>query len=169
MKNAGLFAILIFRKKLFRKKYLIFISRFVVKIYNKALKCEEKYGVPAAIITAQACIESGYGKDVIIDKYTGENSYNYFGIKAKSNQAYVVADTYEVINGKRDFVKDEHFAKYKNINAGLKAHSKLLKRLYKAPKNTIKSWANSLQTKGYATAPGYAKTILDVIDYWNLK
>lgn len=29
MKNAGLFAILIFRKKLFRKKYLIFISRFV--------------------------------------------------------------------------------------------------------------------------------------------
>lgn len=37
-------------------------KKFVVKTYNKALKYEKEYGIPASVITAQGCYESGYGK-----------------------------------------------------------------------------------------------------------
>ncbi|MCR5836214.1 MAG: glucosaminidase domain-containing protein, partial [Lachnospiraceae bacterium] len=143
-------------------------KKFVVKIYNKALKMEWAYKIPAAIITAQACIESGYGKTVIRDKNTNKNSYNIFGIKAKKGQNYVVAKTKEYVNGRYISI-DAKFAKYKNYNGALIAHAKLLKSDYKPSKNKINEWAYSLQENGYATDPNYARAVLDVISFWKLK
>lgn len=53
-------------------------------VYFYALINEEKSGVPAAITVAQAIQESSAGAAVPIDIYTGEYSYNIFGIKANS-------------------------------------------------------------------------------------
>lgn len=99
----------------------------MVNIYNKALKSEFKYSVPAAIITAQACLESGYGDHI------PNNSNNIFGIKAKKNQAYVISKTKEYIDDNWVY-REEKFAKYKSINAALNAHAKLLSNNYKPKK-----------------------------------
>lgn len=78
-----------------------FKKKFVVKIYNKALKYEAKYNIPAAIMAGQACLESTYGKDVIKDKYSGKNSFNIFGIKAKKGQKYVLQILMNMLKEKR--------------------------------------------------------------------
>lgn len=53
----------------------------------------------AAITTAQAILETSYGKSVPVDIYNGSYSNNLFGIKAHGNQNFVSAYTHEYING----------------------------------------------------------------------
>lgn len=154
-------------------------KKFVVKIYNKALEDEKKYKVPAAITTAQACLESKYGKKVPKDINTGVYSYNLFGIKATRMDVkkgrYVVCSTHEERNGKLEKEID-YFRAYKSYEGSIKAHTKLLKNRYMPSQSSIKrngkieAWCNSLQKKGYATDSSYAKQLKSIIfDTWDLK
>ena len=56
-------------------------SEFVKQVFDEAKKEEALSKVPAAITTAQAILETGYGKSVPTDIYTKQYSYNLFGIK----------------------------------------------------------------------------------------
>lgn len=153
-------------------------SNIVVDIYNKSLVYEKKYDVPAAITTAQACIESSYGKSVPKDIKSGKNSHNLFGIKAtkkdiKKNN-YVFCYTHEYINGSSELVSAK-FTSYKNVATSLQAHARLFKNFYKPKSSFIKkegkkAWAKSMQNKGYVTDPHYEEQLISFIYYtWNLK
>ena len=154
-------------------------KKFVVKIYNKSLIYEGKYKVPAAICTAQACLESQYGKSIPIDKNSKKTSYNLFGMKATKleiqNKLYVECATHEEIDGKltSDSAK---FRKYRSYDESLKYHAILLRDHYKPKittskrKKIIKKWARSLQKRGYATDSHYAEKLESIIfDTWHLK
>lgn len=145
-------------------------KEFVKETYGIARMMEIVTGIPASVVTAQACIESAYGTITPKDKTSGEESYNLFGVKAYGNVPYVICSTREVING-QDIYIDAKFRKYGSYADSLDDHSRILLSNYKkyVTTNTPIAWADVLQKYGYATAPNYSKTILDVIDYWGLR
>jgi len=94
-----------------------------VKVVFEAAKIEEKQsGVPAAITTAQAILETYYGKSVSEDIDTHKYSYNLFGIKAHGNPNYVTVWTHEVINGTRIKIKDKFMA-YDSFEESIKGRT----------------------------------------------
>ena len=56
---------------------------------------EMRTNIPAAIITAQAIYESGYGQNTPKDIETKKESYNLFGIKGSGTAGSVFCWTYE--------------------------------------------------------------------------
>lgn len=70
-------------------------QKFFDKVYAAAKKNEAKTGIPAEITTAQAILESNWGKNVPTDINTKQSSNNLFGIKANGKQKYVQAWTHE--------------------------------------------------------------------------
>ncbi len=75
---------------------------FLNQILVDAFAQDLGYGIPLEIMTAQAILESGWGRSKL-----SKNHFNYFGIKEYRkgrNSAYMV--TNEVVNGKRISKKD---------------------------------------------------------------
>ena len=75
-------------------------KKFVEYVFEQAKINEKTSKIPAAITTAQAILETGYGEYVPTDINTGKYSFNIFGIKAHGNPDFVEDHTREVINGK---------------------------------------------------------------------
>ncbi|PWC09214.1 glycoside hydrolase family 73 protein, partial [Brenneria corticis] len=142
-------------------------KEFVKKVYAAALEEEKKTGVPAAVTTAQAILETGYGKSVPTDINTGKYSYNLFGIKAHGSPNYVENWTHENINGKRVKIIDK-FAAYDSYEESIAGRSEFLRKnkryqsLFES--KDPKVWAQGLQDKGYATDPDYAKKLISIMN-----
>lgn len=121
---------------------------------------EQKYGVPAAITTAQWQLESGGGK------HMPKDSNNPFGIKAKKGQPFVEAMTTEVINGKEVRMMQK-FAKYESLNQAFDEHAKLLATSkYYAKARATKTpgeYADAL-TGVYATDQNYGSKLRKIMD-----
>ena len=124
-----------------------------------AKKAEEKYGVPAAITTAQWQLESGGGKHMP----TGSN--NPFGIKAKAGQESVFAGTQEFEGGQMVSKKQE-FAKFSSLDEAFEEHAKLLARgkAYDKARNasSLEDYADAL-TGTYATDPEYGEKLKSIM------
>jgi flagellum-specific peptidoglycan hydrolase FlgJ len=111
-------------------------------------------------IVAQSILESGYGRKIPKD------SNNFAGIKYAPNLAgvvgYVLADTTEVVNGKKIFVKAK-FSKFADAEAGFRGHIKvLLADRYKNARLNSKSPEEqivAIAKAGYTTTP--SKEYLD--------
>lgn len=134
--------------------------KFINTISESAMASQRKNGIPAAVIIAQACLETGYGKKITKDKYTGKNSNNLFNIKGTGPAGYVIADTYEYGKGKKEKVEAK-FRAYNNFEESFEDHAKLFtknKRYQKAMnyKDDPEKFAEELQKCGYATDPKYA-------------
>lgn len=151
---------------------------FLKEIYPSALEIENKHGIPAVAICAQACLESAWG-----EKRIGNN---IFGIKAKRSDIkkirtltteyttnpseYHDDDVVSItpVNGRYKLKVWQYFADYESIEACLMAHSALLLtdrykhclRWNYSPKRFLICVANS----GYATAPNYKKLMCDMVD-----
>jgi flagellum-specific peptidoglycan hydrolase FlgJ len=147
-------------------------AAFVGKIYSAALADQYRTGVPASISTAQAILESFYGKSVPVDINDGQYSYNLFGIKGSGDAGSVLINTHEVLGGQRVLVQDK-FAAYTSFEASIDDHSNFLSRnsryssLFESTDASV--WANGLQSKGYATDPNYATKLLSIIKRWSIK
>jgi peptidoglycan hydrolase-like protein with peptidoglycan-binding domain len=150
-------------------------------VYFYALINEEKSGVPAAITVAQAIQESSAGAAVPIDIYTGEYSYNIFGIKANSKWLnnggdYVTAKTWEEENG-RKYTTEAKFRKYNSYLESIEDHAKFLTEndrysfLFDLKKddNYLENWAKGLKSAGYATDSEYAVNLIRHINTYGLK
>jgi len=103
-------------------------------LYNRVKAFVDKYGLGIAnsirgtnlffsAVMAQSALESGYGDKI------PEGSNNFGGIKYTPSLSgvvgYVLADTTEVVKGKKVRVK-EKFAKFKDVESGFKAHVQVL-------------------------------------------
>lgn len=133
----------------------------------------EKTGMSAALQTAQAILETGWGQSLPVDKYTGKLSYNLFGIKGNASAGSVISNTWEVYNGV-SFRVDAEFRAYNNVNESWADHKNLLlnKERY-APfrevmhNSTLGAWA--IRRAGYATDPQYPIKLMRIIKQYNLQ
>lgn len=146
-------------------------EEFVRRVFEAAKKEELSSGVPAAITAAQAILETGYGGAVPTDMNTKKYSYNLFGIKGVGPAGSVAVYTHEVIDGKRIKIIGE-FQAYNSFSESISGRTAFLKRnlRYKSlfDSKDPKKWAEGLQKAGYATDPNYAKTLISIMDLWNL-
>jgi len=102
-------------------------KKFIEMIKDDALAIEKEHGIPAAVIISQAALETGWLDHEIIDKYTGENSYNLFGIKADAgwDGPVVTIDTHEYKRGRR-FQKEDEFRAYDSFKDSILDHMEFL-------------------------------------------
>ena len=137
---------------------VIYIEQFAT------LAVEEMYrsGIPASITLAQGLLESGYGLSELAVK-----GNNHFGIKCHNNWT----------GGRMyydDDKKGECFRKYKSPEESYRDHSDFLryrdryKFLFDYKITDYESWANGLKKAGYATDPGYAKKLINLIETYEL-
>jgi peptidoglycan hydrolase-like protein with peptidoglycan-binding domain len=147
-------------------------EEFVNKLYAAAKLEQKTSAVPAAITTAQAILETGYGKAVPIDIHTGKYSFNLFGIKGIGPAGFVSVYTHEFYNGKKQKIVDK-FKAYHNFSESITGRTGFLKqnKRYKSLFATTdpESWAKGLQSAGYATDPKYADKLISIMNKWNLK
>ncbi len=132
----------------------------------------EKTGMSAALQTAQAILETGWGQSVPVDKYSGKISYNLFGIKGSATAGSVISNTWEVYNGV-SFRVDAEFRAYNNVNESWADHKSLLldRERYEPFRevmhdSTLGAWA--IRRAGYATDPQYPIKLMRLIDQYNL-
>ncbi|HCB1717102.1 TPA: glucosaminidase domain-containing protein [Citrobacter freundii] len=141
-------------------------KEFVKFVFDEAKKNEAISHVPAAITTAQAILETGYGKSVPVDKYSKEYSNNLFGIKAHGNPNFVWVDTHEFVHGVKTAVVDK-FMKYDSYEDSISGRSEFFiknKRYhFLFDYNDPCDWARGLQKAGYATDPNYADKLITIM------
>ena len=146
-------------------------SEFVRQVFEEAKKEELTSKIPAAITTAQAILETGYGKSVPTDLYTKKYSYNLFGIKGIGSAGFVSVYTHEVIENKRIKIIDK-FQAYHSFAESIKGRTDFLKnnRRYKKLFESTDpvEWAEGLQKARYATDPNYAKVLTSIMKRWKL-
>ncbi|HZK33608.1 MAG TPA: stalk domain-containing protein [Tissierellaceae bacterium] len=148
-------------------------SQFINFAGNMAKESYKKTGMSAALQTAQAILETGWGQSVPSDKYNGKKSNNLFGIKGSSTNGSVVSHTWEVYNGIRYNV-DANFRAYKNPKESWNDHKALLLNAERYGvfrdvmyNSNMGAWA--IRRAGYATDPAYPLKLLKIIKDNNLK
>jgi len=144
-----------------QKKVQAYVN-YINQYKNLAIKGKDKYKVPASITLAQGLIETGAGTSEL-----ARASNNHFGIKCHSDWTgdYVY---------RRDDTPNDCFRKYNTVEESFEDHAKFL---LKYPRYAVLftynirdyiSWAKGLQTCGYATNPGYANSLIRVIEGYDL-
>lgn len=148
-----------------KSKFLSFASSLAVNDFRES-------GMSAALQTAQAILETGWGQSVPVDKYTGRLSSNLFGIKGTGPAGSVVSNTWEEYNGVA-FRVDASFRAYYSANESWADHKRfLLTGTRYAPFRTVMfdsslgAWA--LKRAGYATDSKYPVKLMDLIETYQL-
>ena len=122
----------------------------------------QRTGVPASITLAQAILESGSGQSPLA---TVAN--NHFGLKCHNDW-----------QGEKFFYDDETpdecFRVYTTVEDSYRAHSDFLRgreryqSLFELDPTDYKGWAKGLRLAGYATDPGYATKLINLIEDFQL-
>lgn len=135
-------------------------TRLAIPIYRET-------GMSAAIQVAQALLETGWGQSVPVDKYTGQLSFNLFGIKGKGPVGSVISNTWEEYNGVAYRV-DDYFRAYRSVEESWRDHSDfLMLRPWYAPFRAVMAdpvlgaWA--LRKSGYATDSQYPIKLIGIM------
>ena len=148
-------------------------QEFVNIVYELAMGEQNKHGYPASVTTAQAVLETGYGKRIPVDGKTGQYSFNLFGIKGSGPAGSVYCGTHEELPGKKRIQIKDHFRAYYSFEQSVEGRSEFLQRnpRYRSilTKTEAKDWCYGLVSAGYATGSQYAESLLGVIKMWNLK
>ncbi len=116
----------------------------------------------ASLTIAQAILESGWGTSALARK-----SNNLFGIKGNGKNY----KTFEYINGKRVDIVDS-FKVYPDWETSVADHSNLFLRLSRYQnligERDYKTACEKVYEDGYATAPNYTETLINIIERYKL-
>ena len=125
-----------------------------------------KYKVLPSITVAQAILESGWGSSTLSTK-----AHNLFGIKGSYNGNSVIMSTAEYINGSYVYV-NASFRAYANNNESVEDHGAFLNENSRYSNllgdTSYTSVAYKLKADGYATAPTYATSLINLIQTYGL-
>jgi len=141
----------------------------VREIWPLAVQAGRQLGVDPRAIVAQAALETGWGSRQVRDD-AGVSGNNLFNIKAGSSWPgeRVTVTTLEYAGG---LPKPERaqFRAYGSLAEGFQDYVRFLKenpRYGEALRSggSAHVFADRLQSAGYATDPGYARKIRDIID-----
>lgn len=123
-------------------------------------------GVPPSIKIAQSIIESGYGQHAPGNAYFGvKSSGGWTG--PSTNQA-----TTEYFGGYVGI--NSNFRAYESLDQSFIDHTKFLEQngrydgLFHLDFLDYQGWAHGLKAAGYATDPGYADKLINVIEQYDL-
>ncbi len=143
-------------------------AEFTDRMSSHAEVASRGTGLPAVFMLAQAALESGWGKHEIKGE-NGTSSHNLFGIKASSGWTGKTMDatTTEYINGVKE-QRVEKFRAYDSYADSFKDFANLMRNNPRYEKvlanaNDAPSYAQAMQSAGYATDPQYAKKLTGVI------
>ncbi len=146
--------------------------KFIDEIKEDALKVQASSGIPAAVIIAQACLETAFGRKLCIDIHTGQNSKSLFNIKGTGPAGSVECWTTEYYDGKKQKVLAK-FRAYNSYEESFADHSKLLLKPRYAPcmavKDNPREFAEQLQQCGYATDPKYGVKLIKIMEMFKLE
>ncbi|KRM04879.1 lysozyme [Liquorilactobacillus ghanensis DSM 18630] len=144
--------------------------QFIEKILPAAQQQQQQYHLLTSITLAQAALESDWGQSELASKY-----YNLFGVKSDQPGSKLLT-TSEYVNGQ--WIKvTARFAVYQNWNDSITAHTKLFvngtawdHQHYRAvlTAQNYQQAAQALQQHGYATDPGYAQKLINLIQEYQL-
>ena len=133
-----------------------------IKTYKDlAIRQMKSHGIPASIILAQACLESGDGNSRL-----AREANNHFGIKCHNWTGETILHD--------DDEKNECFRKYSHPEGSFTDHSEFLryreryKILFDLDPLNYKAWAHGLKSAGYATNPDYARLLIKIIEDYRL-
>ena len=141
---------------------------FVSALTEPAKQVEKSLGIPFQVVIAQAALETGWGKKIIVDKM-GESSNNLFNIKADQRWQgdKVTKDTLEFEQGAM-VKKSAPFRVYSTISDSVNDYIRFLSNNPRyeaalAKSNDVEHFLQGIQKAGYATDPQYAEKILSTL------
>lgn len=145
-------------------------AEFIARIVPYAVADMQQSRIAASLTIAQAALESGWGNSGLTAK-----ANNLFGIKGKGPAGSLPFRTTEYRNGQPVQVMAE-FRAYHHWGESVADHSELItggvswnKELYsKAVGVDGKTAARELAAAGYATDPGYAAKLIQIMDAYRL-
>ncbi len=146
-------------------------QQFIERLVPHAQELQDGYGVLPSIILGQAILESNWGKSTLASKYN-----NLFGIKAYGDQKKVSLETKEFVNEEWITIQGD-FKVYDSWEQSMDDHTQLFVQgvdwnpaLYEKviTATNYQEAARALQEAGYATDPGYAQKIIQVIETYQL-
>lgn len=163
----------IYKKQLYKALPIIEKDKFLDFASKLAVENKNQTGMSAALQVAQAILETGWGQSVPVDKYSGQFSYNLFGIKGQGTKGSVISNTWEEYNGVAYRI-DDSFRAYNNAQESWNDHNDLLltKSRYEPFRNVMHDstkGAWELKRCGYATDSQYSVKLLNLIKTYNLK
>ncbi len=132
-------------------------AEYIAKYKDIAISQMYKYNIPASIILAQGCLESGNGNSTL-----ALEANNHFGIKCHQWEGDSLLHD--------DDSLQECFRKYANPFDSYRDHSEFLKtrprysNLFALGREDYKNWAQGLKAAGYATNPQYAELLIEIIE-----
>ncbi|MFV0560282.1 MAG: glycoside hydrolase family 73 protein [Enterococcus sp.] len=144
---------------------------FIKTLVPHAQELQDGYGILPSIIIGQAILESNWGESLLASEYN-----NLFGMKAYGDQPKVNLETKEFMNEEWITIQGD-FRVYDSWSASLDDHTLLFVKgvdwnpaLYEGvlTATNYREAAQALQDAGYATDPGYAEKIIQVIETYNL-
>ncbi len=143
-------------------------SEFIALFGPVARDSLKATGVPASVTLAQAILETGWGGSSIGD------AKNLFGIKGTGPAGTTVVHTQECYNGSFVTIKDG-FRKYNTWQESIDDHAKLVSGwIYKPAwdayqaNHDANAFARGIHQAGYATDPGYANKLINLMQSYNL-
>ena len=139
---------------------------FIQSVAPGAIAGWQKYHVLPSITTAQAILESGWGRSTLTTR-----AHNLFGIKGSYNGQSVTMPTREVYGG-RSVMVNAQFRAYPNNAASIEDHGRFL-NVNSRYRNLLgdtnyRSVANKLHQDGYATSLSYASSLINLVQSYNL-
>lgn len=146
-------------------------QQFIERLVPHAQELQDGYGVLPSIILGQAILESNWGKSTLASKYN-----NLFGIKAYGDQKKVSLETKEFVNEEWITIQGD-FKVCDSWEQSMDDHTQLFVQgvdwnpaLYEKviTATNYQEAAQALQDAGYATDPGYAQKIIQVIETYQL-
>jgi len=135
---------------------------YIDQYYPLAVLEMQRSGVPASITLAQALLESGAGLSPLATE-----ANNHFGMKCHNDWQ---GEKYY----KDDEKEKECFRAFASAADSYRAHSDFLrgreryKALFELEPTDYKGWAHGLRRAGYATDPGYATKLINLIEDFQL-
>jgi flagellar protein FlgJ len=148
-------------------------AAFIATVAGPARRGMRRHGVPASVTIAQAILESGWGRSQLA--YADRN---YFGIKCFGEPGPVAIGcrsyaTSECADG-RCFTTRATFRVYRSLADSVRDHGRFLavdNPRYR-PAFTHRGSANrftiAIHRAGYATSPGYARTVIALMRQYRL-
>mgnify|MGYP001822105062 CR=1 FL=1 len=142
---------------------------FIQDLWPFAAESAKELGVSADVLIAQAALETGWGRKMILDQQGG-NAFNLFGIKAggswKGEQVNVSTIEYRDGIAQREYAA---FRSYDSLQQSMNDYVEFLKRNPRYQQALDKAdnsdeFLQELQQAGYATDPAYADKISNIMN-----
>lgn len=149
---------------------LEFSHPFINRLKKDVYQVSKDYGVFPSVMMAQAIVESGWGESALAVK-----ANNFFGVKARDGQDFVVMNTREEDTQGNSYYIDAEFAKYSDLYSSMEQNALVLtnnptlySKSYRVNSSHYTESTLGLTTT-YATDQDYYKTLNRIIEQYGLE